>query len=129
MVFATLGLSIPLMIRVAYECLLVYHYDDERDCRSNFKDMTKKGCDYEKTFVKFQNFIFFIVCIFVPSSFQFASMIFAYIKQKDSKSKQTAEGEDLISSYSSSAQSTASFFEPELFLDMKDLALPQKHSN
>ena len=64
-------------------------------------DEIKERCSFLAKFATYYNFIFYVLCYIIPSSLQFTSMVFAYIKQKDNKTKTTTNQEDILSSYSS----------------------------
>ena len=79
---ATIGLSVPLMLRGFYEifayCLQKYGSIELLEFWGN-------------VIIPYQNFLMVSICYIIPGALQFTSMIFAYIKQKDKKENVTLE--------------------------------------
>lgn len=70
LIFATIGLSLPMLIRAFYDLFMVIS--------TSFHDVVNKHTDVF-------NFVILLVCDIIPISLQFSSMVFGYIKQEDNK--------------------------------------------
>ena len=102
LIFATTGLTVPLIFRVVWDLLIVY---DKRILH----DISKNGY--------YMDFIFFLLCYLLPISLQFSSMIFGYINKMTTTTTQTAAADldDNLDSLSDDFSSANySFFDPIL---------------